>query len=126
MISCWDSFTGHNWQRYSEVSAVLAAIACLFFAILTWLLGGYNIGIGVFTFFVGLIMIPLETNWLDCIKTRKAPISPIEKGHKACSICLISDIAMQFDRKLDWNPDTEMFVAIPSSASTFVRLEPSP
>jgi len=49
-------------------------------------------------------------NWLDCIKTRKAPISPIEKGHKACTICLISDIAMQFDRKLDWNPDTELFI----------------
>ncbi len=49
-------------------------------------------------------------NWLDCIKTRKAPISPIDKGHKACSICLISDIAMQFDRKLEWNPNTELFV----------------
>ncbi len=49
-------------------------------------------------------------NWLECIKTRKAPISPIEKGHKACSICLISDIAMQFDRKLNWNSKTEMFV----------------
>ena len=49
-------------------------------------------------------------NWLDCIKTRKAPISPIEKGHKACTVCLISDIAMQFDRKLNWNPETEMFV----------------
>ncbi|TMM57924.1 Gfo/Idh/MocA family oxidoreductase [Maribacter algarum] len=49
-------------------------------------------------------------NWLDCIKTRKVPISPIEKGHKACTICLISDIAMQFDRKLNWNPETEMFV----------------
>lgn len=49
-------------------------------------------------------------NWLDCIKTRIEPISPIEKGHKACGICLISDIAMQFPRKLQWNPDTEMFV----------------
>lgn len=49
-------------------------------------------------------------NWLECIKTRKAPISPIEKGHKACTVCLISDIAMQVDRKLGWNPDTEMFV----------------
>jgi predicted dehydrogenase len=49
-------------------------------------------------------------NWLECIKTRKAPISPIEKGHKACTICLISDIAMQFSRKLDWNPDTEKFI----------------
>ncbi len=49
-------------------------------------------------------------NWLECIKTRKQPISPIEKGHKACAICLISDIAMQFDRKLEWDPENEVFI----------------
>jgi len=49
-------------------------------------------------------------NWLECIKTRKAPISPIEKGHKACVICLISDIAMQYPRKFEWDPDKEMFI----------------
>jgi len=49
-------------------------------------------------------------NWLECIKTRKAPISPIEKGHKACVTCLISDIAMQFPRKFEWDPDKEMFL----------------
>ncbi|NHF61231.1 Gfo/Idh/MocA family oxidoreductase [Flavobacteriaceae bacterium TP-CH-4] len=49
-------------------------------------------------------------NWLECIKTRKQPISPIHKGHKACTICLISDIAMQFDRKLIWDNDTESFI----------------
>ncbi len=49
-------------------------------------------------------------NWLECIKSREQSISPIEKGHKACAICLISDIAMQFSRKLEWNDETEMFV----------------
>ena len=49
-------------------------------------------------------------NWLECIKTRKTPISPIEKGHKACAICLISDISMQFDRKLEWDPVNEVFI----------------
>ncbi|MFK5974014.1 MAG: Gfo/Idh/MocA family oxidoreductase [Flavobacteriaceae bacterium] len=49
-------------------------------------------------------------NWLECIKSREQPISPIEKGHKACTVCLISDIAMQFDRKLDWDPDKEIFL----------------
>lgn len=49
-------------------------------------------------------------NWLECVKSRKAPISPIEKGHKACVICLISDIAMQFPRKLEWDPEKEMFI----------------
>ena len=49
-------------------------------------------------------------NWLDCIKTRKAPISPVEIGHRACSICLITHISMKLRRKLQWDPETEMFV----------------
>lgn len=48
-------------------------------------------------------------NWLDCIKTRKQPISPVEIGHRACSVCLISSIAMKIDRKLEWDPKTERF-----------------
>lgn len=61
-------------------------------------------------------------NWLECIKTRKEPISPIEKGHKACTICLISDIAMQFDRKLEWDPEKEMFLN-DDEANTMLRRE---
>lgn len=49
-------------------------------------------------------------NWLDCIKSGKEPISPVEKGHRACSVCLITHISMKLGRKLVWNPDTEMFV----------------
>ncbi|HEX2975119.1 MAG TPA: Gfo/Idh/MocA family oxidoreductase [Bacteroidales bacterium] len=49
-------------------------------------------------------------NWLDCIKSRKEPISPVEIGHRACSICLITHISMKLGRKLEWNPDKEVFV----------------
>ncbi len=49
-------------------------------------------------------------NWLDCIKSRKETISPVEIGHRACSICLITHISMKLGRKLQWNPETEMFV----------------
>ncbi len=49
-------------------------------------------------------------NWLDCIKSRKEPISPVEIGHRACTVCLITHIAMKLSRKLTWNPDTERFV----------------
>ena len=28
-------------------------------------------------------------NWLDCIQSRKEPISPVEIGHRACTVCLI-------------------------------------
>jgi len=48
-------------------------------------------------------------NWLDCIKTREQPISPVEIGHRACSVCLISHIAMKVDQKLMWDPKSEKF-----------------
>ncbi len=49
-------------------------------------------------------------NWLDCIKTRKTPISPAEIGHRACSVCLITHISMKLGRKLQWNPESELFI----------------
>jgi predicted dehydrogenase len=48
-------------------------------------------------------------NWLDCILTRKAPISPVEQGHRACSTCLIHDMAMVLKRRLHWDPVMERF-----------------
>ncbi len=49
-------------------------------------------------------------NWLDCIKTRKQPISPVEIGHRACSVCLISHVAMKIPGILKWNPEAERFI----------------
>ena len=49
-------------------------------------------------------------NWLECIKSRKQPITPVEVGHRACSVCLLSHIAMKLDRKLNWNPVSEKFI----------------
>jgi hypothetical protein len=48
-------------------------------------------------------------NWLDCIETRKEPISPIEIGHRACTVCLITHVAMKIPRKLTWDPTKENF-----------------
>ena len=48
-------------------------------------------------------------NWLDCIKTRKQPIAPVEVGHRACSTCLIHHIAMKLKRKVYWDPEKERF-----------------
>ena len=49
-------------------------------------------------------------NWLECIKTRKQPISPVEIGHRACSVCLISHIAMKVPGILKWDPAKERFI----------------
>lgn len=49
-------------------------------------------------------------NWLDCIRSRKEPISPVEMGHRACSVGLISQIAMKVPGVLKWDPKTERFI----------------
>ncbi len=48
-------------------------------------------------------------DWLNSIKTRKPPIAPAEVGHRACSACLLSHIAMKLPRKLYWDPQAERF-----------------
>lgn len=49
-------------------------------------------------------------NWLECIQTGKEPISPIEIGHRSCSVCLVSHVAMKVGRRLEWDAKTEKFV----------------
>ncbi len=48
-------------------------------------------------------------NWLDCVISRKTPITPIEVGHRACTVCLIQHTAMKLKRKLSWDPVNERF-----------------
>lgn len=65
-------------------------------------------------------------NWLDCIKSRKTPISPIEIGHRACTVCLVTHIAMKLGRKLNWDPDKEMFVNDSEANSMLSRPQRAP
>ena len=52
----------------------------------------------------------MHENWLDCIRNRKEPVAPVEVGHRSCSACLLSDIAMQMPGvKLCWDPKKEQF-----------------
>lgn len=50
-----------------------------------------------------------HANWLDCIKSRKAPVAPVEVGHRSCSACLLHHIAMKLKRKIYWDPVNEVF-----------------
>ncbi len=49
-------------------------------------------------------------NWLDCIRTRQQPISPIEIGHRSCSTCLVHHVVMKLKRKVYWDPVNERFI----------------
>ena len=51
----------------------------------------------------------MHENWLDCIRSRKDPVAPVEVGHRSCSACLVNSIAMKVPGKLQWDPEAEMF-----------------
>ncbi len=49
-------------------------------------------------------------DFLDCIRSRRDPVCPVEIGHRTNVICNMSNIATRLGRKLRWNPGTERFV----------------
>jgi len=48
-------------------------------------------------------------NWLRSVRTRELNSTPIELGHRACTTCLLHQVAMHLKRKLHWDPVAERF-----------------
>jgi myo-inositol 2-dehydrogenase / D-chiro-inositol 1-dehydrogenase len=46
-------------------------------------------------------------DWLNCIKTRKDPVCPVEEGHKVATLCHLGNIAIRLARPIVWDPDRE-------------------
>jgi myo-inositol 2-dehydrogenase / D-chiro-inositol 1-dehydrogenase len=65
-------------------------------------------------------------NWLDAIQGKTELLSPVEIGHRACSVCLISHIAMKVGRKLTWDPIKEEFINDPEANSHLKRTQRRP
>jgi hypothetical protein len=65
-------------------------------------------------------------NWLDCIQSGKEPISPVEIGHRACTVCLITHISMKLGRRLKWDPDKELFINDAEANSMLSRPQRKP
>jgi predicted dehydrogenase len=51
-----------------------------------------------------------KDNFLECIKSRREAVAPVEIGHRSCTVCLLGEIAMRLRRKLKWDPDKEEFL----------------
>ncbi len=49
-------------------------------------------------------------NFLEAVRSRKAPAAPVEVGHRSNTICMMTHIAMKLGRKLVWDPAAERFV----------------
>lgn len=48
-------------------------------------------------------------DFLDCVKSRKAPYFPVDIGHRVSTICHLANIAIKLGRKLKWDPQAEVF-----------------
>jgi len=51
-----------------------------------------------------------QGNFLDCIRSRRDPVAPVEAGHRATVITLVGDIATRLGKKLTWDWKAERFV----------------
>ncbi len=49
-------------------------------------------------------------NFLDCVKSRKKTICPVETAVRSDTICHLDHIAMMLNRKLRWDPAKEEFI----------------
>ena len=56
-----------------------------------------------------------QQNFLDCVRSRKKTITPIEVAHRSISVGLLGEIAMLLERKVRWNPEKEEFVNDPEA-----------
>ncbi len=48
-------------------------------------------------------------NFLECVRSRRAPICDAEIGHRSASVCHLGNIAMLLGRRLKWDPEREVF-----------------
>lgn len=49
-------------------------------------------------------------NFLDCVKSRRQTIAPVEDGHRVATACHLANISLRLGRKIEWNPDTEEII----------------
>ena len=58
-------------------------------------------------------------NFMDCVRSRKAPICPAAVGHRSASLCHLGVTAIRLGRKLQWDPEAERFVG-DAEANTYL------
>jgi hypothetical protein len=60
-------------------------------------------------------------NFLDCVKSRKEPISNLESGHRVVTACHLANLSLRLGRHLRWDADKETILDDPEAAKLLVR-----
>jgi myo-inositol 2-dehydrogenase / D-chiro-inositol 1-dehydrogenase len=58
---------------------------------------------------IHLPLLSEKDDFIQAVKTRRSTLADAEVGHRTCSLCQIGHIAIQVGRKLQWDPDREIF-----------------
>jgi hypothetical protein len=54
-------------------------------------------------------------NFLECVRTRRTTITPVDIAHHSIMVGHLGIIAMKLERKVRFNPDTEKFINDPEA-----------
>jgi predicted dehydrogenase len=65
-------------------------------------------------------------NWLECVKSRQAPMVPAPVAHRGNAACIASWIAMKLGRPLTWDVQAERFVNDAAANAMLARPERAP
>lgn len=60
-------------------------------------------------------------NFLDCVKSRRQPLSDLESGHRAATVCHLANISLRLGRKIHWDAQHEEITGDAEAAKLLVR-----
>jgi len=60
-------------------------------------------------------------NFLDCVRTRREPLTPVEVGHHSLIPAHLGNIAMILRRPIRWDPEAERTIGDPEAARMLSR-----
>jgi predicted dehydrogenase len=70
--------------------------------------------------------LPHVRNFLDCVKSRQAPASEIEIGHRSTTAALLGNIALKVKQKINWDGKKEQIVGNTEAATLLTKQYRSP
>jgi predicted dehydrogenase len=60
-------------------------------------------------------------NFVDCMRTREAPVSDLESGHRVATLCHLANLSLRLGRKLRWDAEKEAIEGDPEAAAALER-----
>jgi predicted dehydrogenase len=70
--------------------------------------------------------LPHVRNFLDCVKSRQAPASEVEIGHRSTSAALLGNIALKVKQKISWDAKKEQILGNTEAATLLTKQYRSP